>query len=101
MLLIICSQMNSTVRIVTISENILRAKIQPRYGINCETFEMVSHNPLCINVVYQYVKYILGKKVAVLLDFVQITSSPPKKKFVQVVQLFFERQKRRFKRHSK
>ena len=89
MLLIICSQMNSTVRIVTISENILRAKIQPRYGINCETFEMVSHNPLCINVVYQYVKYILGKKVAVLLDFVQMRGGGLPKFFVHFSQTVY------------
>ena len=52
--------MNSTVRIGTISENIWRAKTQPRYEINCETFEMVRHNPLCINVFDQYLTYILS-----------------------------------------
>ena len=41
---------NLQVRIGTISENIWRAKTQPRYEINCETFETVRHNPLCINV---------------------------------------------------
>ena len=60
MLLIICSQMNSAVRIGTISENIWRTKTQPRYKINCETFEMVRHNPLCINVFDQYLKNILS-----------------------------------------
>ena len=51
----------------------------------------------------QYMKFMLRagftrKKVVVLLDFVQITS--PLSQFGQLVQLF-ERQKRRFKRHSK
>ena len=53
--------MNATFRIGTISENIWRAKTQPRYEINCETFEMVRHNLLCIIFKNdQFLKYILS-----------------------------------------
>ena len=41
------------------------------------------------------------KKKCFLLGIAQITSPPPSPQFGQLVPLFFKRQKRRFKRHSK